>query len=335
MKNKKLITIGLVGILIIGTLIFAGWYFLSPSEEDKSAIKIIGIARWATNPEYDKNLEGFKEGLAENGYIEGKNVEFIIENPETDLEQQRKIIESFVAKEVDLIFSITTPGTLVAKEVTSEIPIVFSVNTFPVESGVIESLESSGNNLVGTRNYVSVKRQYTAFEKVYPHTKTLAFVHRKGEPNSVAQYLEMKALLEKKGIEVIDIAAVDLEDMRTQLESNIDAIDSLFLACDTLINVGGEEVVIEISSTYKKPNFACLKGSVFKGALMGNVADFYIIGKISGRQAALIFNGANPFSLLTESPEEKYIIVNTKTAAKIGLEIPQYVIDNAQEIVGE
>ena len=68
---------------------------------------------------------------------------------------------------------------------------------------------------------------------------------------------------------------------------------------------------------------------------MGNVADFYIIGKISGRQAALIFNGANPFSLLTESPEEKYIIVNTKTAAKIGLEIPQYVIDNAQEIVGE
>ena len=321
-------------ILVIGILIFAEWYFLSPFEEEDE-VKTIGIAGWNSDLTYGGSVAGFKEGLAENGYVEGENVRFIIKNAESDLEIQRQIIESFVEAEVDIIYSLTTPGTLIAQNVTSKIPIVFSIVTYPVKAGVIDSLESSGNNLVGTRNYVSVKRQYTAFEKIYPHTKTLAFIHRKGEPNSVAQHLEMKALLEKKGIEVIDIAAVDLEDMRTQLESNIDAIDSLFLACDTLINVGGEEVVIEISSTYKKPNFACLKGSVFKGALMGNVADFYIIGKISGRQAALIFNGANPSSLLTESPEEDYIIVNTKTAAEIGLEIPQYVLNDAQEIVGE
>ena len=334
MKNKKLITIGLIGILIIGILIFVGWYFLFPFEEEDK-VKTIGIAGWNSDLTYSGSVVGFKEGLAENGYVEGENVRFIIKNAESDLEIQRQIIGSFVEAEVDIIYSLTTPGTLIAKNVTSKIPIVFSIVTYPVEAGVIDSLESSGNNLIGTRNFVSVKRQYTAFKKIYPDTKTLAFVHRKGEPNSVAQHLEMKALLEKKGIEVIDIAAIDLADMRTQLESNIDAVDSLFSACDTLINVGGEEIVIEISKKHKKPNFGCLKGSVLKGALMGNIADFYVIGKISGRQAALIFNGVNPSSLLTESPEEDYIIVNTKTAAEIGLEIPQYVLNNAQEIVGE
>ncbi len=326
--NKNIILM----FVLVGVLIISG---CAPSQtEDEEKIITIGIARWGANPEFTRNVQGFKDGLAENGYVEGENVEFIIKNPETDLELQRTIIESFVEQKVDLIFSITTPSTLVAKEMTSEIPIVFSVCTFPVESGLIASLESSGNNLVGTRNYISVARQYSAFKKVYPHTKTLAFVHRKGEPNSVAQYQEMKTLLEKKGIKIIDIAAVDLEDMHTQLEHVIEDVDSLFSACDTLTHsAGGEETIIELAKQYKKPSFACNKEGTLRGHLMGNVADFYVIGRISGRQAALILGGAKPSSLLTESPAEDYLIINTKTASEIDIDISQYMLDDAEEII--
>jgi len=295
----------------------------------------IGIARWNSDPTYNGNVEGFKGGLAEMGYVEGENLKFIIKTPESNLEIQRQIIQSFIDEKVDLIFSITTPGTLIAKEMTSQIPIVFSVCTFPVESNIVESLEGSGNNMVGTRNYINVERQYDQFEKIYAGTKVLAFVHRKGEANSKRQYLEAKAFLKPKGIKVIDVAAIDLEDMREQLESVIEGVDSVFLACDTLINVGGEEIAIEISKKHKKPSFAGLKGSVVKGALVGNVADFYAIGKLSGTKAGLILNGANPSSLLTESPAEDYVIINTKTAKELGMEIPQYILDEAQEIVSE
>ncbi len=319
-------------IFLITVIVISGCATTKTQTEEK--VVTIGIAGWGSNPEFTRNVEGFKDGLAENGYVEGENVQFIIKIPETDLDVQREIIQSFIDADVDLIFSITTPGTLVAKEMTSEIPIVFSVNTFPVESGVIDSLESSGNNLVGTRNYISVKRQYNQFERIYPDTNTLAFVHRKGEPNSLAQHLEMKDLLEKKGIKVIDIAAVDLADMRQQLESNIDTVDSMFSACDTLTHsLGGAELIVEFSKKYKKPSFACNKEGTIRGHLIGNVADFYVIGKISGRQAALILQGAKPSSLLTESPAEDYLILNTKTASEIGIDIPQYVLDDAEEIV--
>lgn len=204
-----------------------------------------------------------------------------------------------------------------------------------MEAGIIESLENSGNNLVGTRNYISVDRQYDQYERIYAETKVLAFVHRKGEANSVRQYLETKACLKDKGIEVIDVAAVDLEDMRAQLESVIEGVDSVFLACDTLINVGGEEIVIEMCKKHKKPSLAGLKGSVGKGALVGNVAEFRGIGQLSGRKAGLILNGANPSSLLTESPADDYVIINMITAKELGIEIPQYILDDAEEIINE
>jgi putative ABC transport system substrate-binding protein len=118
---------------------------------------------------------------------------------------------------VDLIYSLTTPGTLIAKELTEQqknpIPVVFSICTYPVESKLIESLQTSGNHVVGSRNYVPFAQQYYIFERIYPHTKTLAVVHRKGESNSTNQFREVKQLLATRGISVIDIAAVDLNDI--------------------------------------------------------------------------------------------------------------------------
>ena len=330
-KNTLMTLIGIIAAVLIGVL---GLSLTEPTPPETKMFTI-GIARWNSDPTYSRNVEGFKEGLAEKGYVEGDNVQFIIKTPESDLHIQRQIIRSFVDAKVDLIYSLTTPGTLAAKDVTRTIPIVFSIVTYPAESGVIESLEGSNNNLVGTRNYIPVERQYDQFEKIYAGTKVLGFVHRKGEANSDKQYLEAKAVLRTKGIEVIDIAAVDLDDMRAQLESVIQGVDSLYLACDTLINVGGEEIVIEISKQYKKPSFAGLKGSVAKGALVGNVADFYAIGKLAGTKAGLILNGAKPSSLLTESPAEDYVIINTKTAKELGIEIPQYILGDAAEIVRE
>lgn len=333
MIKKSIITI--IAIIVVALI---GFWRFPPTQTiaDETKVFTIGIARWGSNPEFTRNVEGFKAGLAEKGYGEGENIRFIIKSPETDLKMQRQIIQSFIDEKVNLIFSITTPSTLIAKEMTSEIPIVFSVCTFPVESDLIESLESSGNNIVGTRNYITVERQYYQFEKIYAGTKILAFVHRKDEPNSDTQFLEMKALLKEKGIEVIDIAAVDLDNMRAQLESVIETIDSIFSACDTLTHSpGGEEIIVELSKKYGKPCFACNKEGTLRGSLMGNIADFYAIGKLSGIKAGLILNGANPSSLLTESPVEDYVIINTKTAKEIGIEIPQYVLDEAQEIVSE
>ena len=98
---------------------------------------------------------------------------------------------------------------MIIKGTAKEIPIVFSIVTYPVESGVIASLESSGNNLVGTRNYVPASRQYRHFSKIVPDMKKIAFVRHLGEPNSAFQKEEFSVFLEAKGISLVDVEAFD------------------------------------------------------------------------------------------------------------------------------
>ncbi len=293
----------------------------------------IGISQWVSNTEFERNLQGFKDALKEKGYIEGENVQYLTGISRADKEKQKEIVQSFVSKKVDLIYSLTTAGTLIAKNIVPDIPIVFSIVTYPVEARVIASLANSHNNLVGTRNYVTPSQQYFTFERIYTHTRRLGFIHRKGEPNSIIQLNEFRKLLAKRGIRVIDIAVTDLADLRSQLTLQISRLDSLYSACDTLVQSGGEDIVIEFSIQHKKPSFTCNKDGVLKGALVGNVADFYTIGKISGEKAALILKGAEPKWIPTESPRKPYIMINTKTANLLGLTIPRDILADAKEVI--
>ena len=315
--------------------LIVGLHGIVPALGAESKKVTIGIAQWGSSPDYEKNIEGFKAGLQESGYTEGKNVTTLVKNADTNFYQQVQNVEFFVKNKVDLIYALTTPGALAAKSVTKNIPIVFSIVTYPVEAGIIESLDSSGNNLTGTRNYIPPTRQYFYFEQIYPGTKNLAFVHHKGESNSDIQYRQFKELLAKRKVVVHDIAAVSLEDMRSQLESSIEKFDSVYSACDTLIQTGGGEIVSSLSQKYKKPNFVCTEDGVQKGALMGTLADFYQIGKISGQKAALILRGMAPTNIITESSREDSIVVNIKTAQKLGLFVPKTLLDKAKRVIDQ
>lgn len=293
----------------------------------------IGISQWSHNPDYIETIRGFKDGLAEFGFIDGKNVTFIIRNPTTDIENQINIIQSFVKNKVDLIFTLTTPGTLVAKGITKKIPIVFSDVTYPTESEIISSLKSSNNNLVGSRNYISGAEQYYQFNKLYPNTKILGFVHHKGESDSEIQYQEFKTLLNKQGIIVIDIAAIDLEDLRNKL--NEAHIDTLYLACDAFIQGKSSKVVADFARNKKIASFSCDKRGVLNGILAGYIADAHTVGKIAGKKAALILKGAEVKWLRTESPEQGYLIVNIPTAELLHIKIPKEKLQQANFIVNQ
>ena len=329
-NSKKLIEIASI-VFVVALIALAVGYFFSRSND---TVVTIGIAPWVLNQQFKNNIEGFKEGLAKNGYG-ADQVNYIQRNSDANSSTHRKIIQGFIDSDVDLIYSLTTSGTLIAKDLTadSQIPVVFSIVTYPVEAGIIESLESSGNNLVGTRNFFSPARQYEVFEKIFPGTKTLAFVHRQGEPNSIIQYDGYLELLSSKGISIVDIAATNLDHIKIQLESSKGVIDSLFSACDTLIQSGGEEIVIAFAKENGIPSFTCNKDGVLKGALIGNAADFKNIGTISGEKAAQVLNGTEPTLLQTESPREDFIYINATTASNLNLNIPFELNRVAKDIV--
>ena len=251
--NKSIILIVIIGIIVIG----GGLSYVSTTniikDPSKDSFKI-GIVKWVTNEEFEKNILEFKKYLELDGHFNENNLEYLEDLSNADKEKHREIIQIFIDEKVDLIYTQTTSGTLIAKEMTQDIPIVFSVVTYPVEAGIIEDLSNSGNNLVGTRNYISIDDQFDFFTEIVPITK-LGFVHRLNEPNSIIQYNEAIKYGNNNGIEIIDIAGTSLENLESLISGNISNVDALYQACDSLVQSGGESIAIKIATENNKPTF--------------------------------------------------------------------------------
>ncbi len=329
--NKKITWIVLVvGVIALSSYVASRVYTPAVPEMVK-----IGIARWVNNPLQEQNIVAFKQALAFAGYTEGKNVRYLEPTASNaDKALHRQTVESFVKENVDLIYSLTTPGTLIAKETTNKIPIVFSVVTYPVEAGVIKSLQNSGNNLVGTRNWVSAEEQIALMREFVPTVQAIGFVHRKGEGSSTFQLQEFSKIATSLGFTVVPIQPTILVEIRPAMEKVRGQIDVLYSACDTLIQgQQGEDTVIAYAKEEGLPDFACIETGVRKGSLAGSVADFFQMGQLAGEKAALILKGASPSSLETNTVARPFIYINQKTADALGITISQSLISRAHEII--
>ncbi|WP_027855998.1 ABC transporter substrate-binding protein [Marinobacterium jannaschii] len=280
----------------------------------------IGMAVWSGYPD---NIRGFRDGLAEAGLIEGDNLTLLEGEKAANTITQRTVVHSFLSREVDLIYSLTTPGTSVVKEIVgNDLPIVFSIVTYPADSGLIESFEYSGNNLVGTSNYVPLQQYLKLLRLISPQTSSAAIFHRKGEPNSKIQSANLIRLLRRAGIKTFDQEASDINELKQMALSLVGKTDLLITTTDTLIQNGGEDALIEISLVHKIPILSSNKAGIINGSAFGPVADFYTLGKISGIKAARILKDkVAPASLQTEYQNPPLFLANRSSLQKLNIEL--------------
>jgi len=282
---------------------------------------VIGLSVWSG---YPTSVSGFKAGLAEAGLVEGKNVRFVVGNADGDKEKQKQVVESFKLAEVDLVYSLTTPGTMIVKEIMpSTTPIVFSIVTYPADSGLIESFDYSGNNLVGTSNFVPYPNYIFMLEKILPEVKSVAIFHRKGEPNSKIQAINLRRILRKRGVEVSIVEPSNHDEVEFMALAIVDKVDCFIVTTDTLMQAGGEKILIRLSLARKIPILSSNKAGIENGATFGPVADFYTIGKISGGIAANILkNKTRPTQLNSQLQDPPQFLVNPISLKRLGLTIP-------------
>jgi putative ABC transport system substrate-binding protein len=289
--------------------------FMVNADQEKITI---GLSVWSGYPE---SVRGFKEALAEDGFVEGTNIEFIHRNALSNNESQKKIAKEFSDRNVDMVYSLTTPGTIIIKEeLPTQTPVIFSIVTYPADSGLIESFNYSGNNLVGTSNFVPLQNYIELLSSVLPDAKTIAIFHRKGEPNSKIQASNLIRLYRKRGIKVFDFEPQSIDEAVQLAKSVIKDIDALVTTTDTLMQNGAELALIELSSQYNIPVLSSNKKGIEQGATFGPVADFYTLGRMSGAMAAQILKGkSEPHTLESKYQNPPTFLVNKLRFNKLGL----------------
>ncbi len=160
--------------IIAPLLLFVGctliYIIMLPPNSHLKETYTVGIIQNADHPALIQTRKGIIDVLTRKGYIHHTNTLIKEESAEGDLSKAAQIIQNFVKNKVDIIIAIGTPVAEIAMRYTSktDIPVVFASVTDPVTAGLVETLETPGDQITGVTNYVSISRQFSFFKRLMP-----------------------------------------------------------------------------------------------------------------------------------------------------------------------
>ena len=295
---------------------------------DKAENVTIGVVN--ITPTIDALYEGFKAGMAELGYVEGENVTYLYEGATGNLEGLQPAVQRLLEADVDLIFAITTPAALTAKQMAegTDTPVLFAAVAFPVESGLVESLINPRVNLTGINSGGFVPKQMEWLLAIAPDTKRL-FVPYNPE-DSAAVLAELEAIAAPRGIELITVEVTTADDLFSALDAVPEDVDAIFVLASGFLTAHLSKFV-ESAIEHKLPLTSVGEGAK-AGALMSYGHNYVPVGKQASRLAVKILQGTAPADLPVEAAEF-FLSVNLVTADSISLDVSDDVLEQADVIV--
>lgn len=284
-------------------------------------------------PVLDRTLEGFKEGMAESGYIEGKNITYIYEGATADIPKLEAVAQNLVAAKVDLILSITTPATQAAQKATTNtnIPVVFVPLTDPVGAGIVDSLRNPGGNITGITFGVQEGQRLKWLIQVAPAIKNVYIIYN---PDDQSPVLALKTLSEtapRLGLKLITRQAHNQEEVTTAIENIPKEADAVFILPDSLVATRVSDLVEAATKLRLPTSGANVEDVEARGVLTAYSVGLISSGKQAARLADQILRGIKPADLPVEMAEF-FAAINLKTANAIGLTIPDEVLEQADII---
>lgn len=297
-------------------------------------VKKIGISQIVSHPALDATREGCIKALADNGYVDGENIEIDYQNSEGDMSLVDTISAKFVGDKVDVIITIATPNTLsaIAAAEGTDIPVVFSAITDPAGSGMVESWESHpDDNVTGVSDMIAVADDVDLITQIVPGVKTIGTLYNDGEANSVFLVKKLKEACQPLGIEVVERPVSTSADVLASAQSLVGQVDVIWIGTDNTV-VSGLEALIGVCEEESIPLFPSDHESIERGGIACYGFDYYDIGYQTGEMVVKILEGANAAETPVEKGKIVSLSVNTAAAERMGVTIPQELID-ASEIV--
>ncbi|RID89323.1 ABC transporter substrate-binding protein [Peribacillus asahii] len=310
-------------ITLVTSALLAGCGSDSSSEDTKkgdSGEKTyqVGVTQIVQHASLDEATKGFQDALKESDL----NVEFDVQNAQNDQSNNQTIAKNFVSDKVDLIFANSTPSALGAKNATSDIPIVFTSVTDPIEAELVTSLEKPGANVTGTTDsHPDAIANTVKFIAEELGAKTIGTVYNAGEKNSIVQVENMKAEAKKSGVKVAEASVSTSADVKKAAESLIGKVDAFYIVTDNTV-VSALESVVGVANDKDIPLFVGELDSVERGGFAAYGFSYYDIGFEAGEKAVEILkDGKKPGDIPVSYPQNLKLVINETAAKEMGVEI--------------
>jgi putative ABC transport system substrate-binding protein len=289
----------------------------------------IGINQYLTHPSLDAVATGFKKGMADAGYT-GDLVSYDEQNPQGEAATNTAIVGKFASdSDIDLVLAIATPAAQAAAQSITNIPVLFSAVTDPVDAKLVASNEAPGANVTGTSDKNPVKEQLELLTQIKPDAKSVGIVYSSGEANSAIQVQWAKEAAGELGL-TIEEKAISASSEVQQAASSLN-VDAFYVPTDNAV-VSALEGLIQVAQDKKIPVISADGESVERGATATYGINYEKLGEQTAAMAVKILRGeAEPASMPVETLTEVDLYLNTAAAEKIDLTFPEDLVSKAAE----
>lgn len=326
---KKLVVFVLVIAVAISAMAGCG-----AKEEDKITI---GIGQFAEHGSLDNCREGFLAGLAEAGYVEGEQIEVLLENAQADTGTAGQIANNFVSNKVDLICAIATPMAQSAFGAVknTDIPVIFTAVTDPILAELAKGDGTPNGNTTGTSDKLPVQKQLEMIRAILPEAKTIGIMYSTSEINSVSAIEEYKAAAGDYGFEIVESGITTAADIPLAADNLLEKVDCINNLTDNTV-VSSLPVILQKASDKGIPVFGSEVEQVKIGCLATVGLDYYDLGKQTGAIAAQVIKGEKKASEINfEVIEEASFYGNTAVADSLGITFSEALVSSAKEMFSE
>ena len=326
----------ILAIAVIGTLLLSNFSLATAQQTQKAVPRIGFISSTGTPAEPSVQLEAFRLGLRDLGYVDGKNIQIERRYAEGRLDRMPAFVREFVQQQVDVIIGANNVTIRAAKEATKTIPIVIISSVDPVAAGYVQTFAHPGGNITGLawlNRDLSAKR-VELLKEILPKLSRVGVLWDADGPGPAIAFKEYEGAARAFNL---DLKSFDVRGPAPDLVGAFQAASNA--RTEALIVVGNPlmsqhmKLTFALATKHKLPSMTEEDRYVNAGGLISYGANFAELYRRAADYVAEILKGVKPADLPVKLASRFEIFINLKTAQQIGLVVPQQILVQADKVI--
>lgn len=300
-----------------------------------TAMPVVGFLSTAEPHGYAHLVEGFRSGLAEGGFVEGRNVAIEFRFAEGKFDRLPQLAADLVARKVAVIAPFSDAATRAAIAATAAIPIVFYAGNDPVAQGFVASLNRPGGNTTGVSFFATNLggKRLGLLRELLPKARTILLIVNPGNPSSTAQVKDLQDAALTLGLTVTALNAGNEREIDLAFASDtLKRSDAVIIGADAVLNSRHKQFAA-LSQRAAMPSMSVQREFVTSGGLMSYGASARDVARQTGVYAGRVLKGEKPPDLPVLQASKFELVINLKTARMLGLTVPSGMMAIADDVV--
>jgi putative ABC transport system substrate-binding protein len=316
--------------LTLGTLALP----LAAQAQQAGKVPRIGFLHYGS-PGPSPEVEAFRQGLRELGYVEGQNVAIEYRFASGQVERLPELAAELVRLKLDVIVTPTTPASLAAKQATSTIPIVFAGVADAVGAGLIASFARPGGNITGLAS-ISAElggKRLELLKQVAPKASRVAVLYNPADRSNVLALKELQKSAPALGLRLQPLEVRGPGEFEGAFVAMTrERAHALFGAAGVL-TFEHRKAIVDLAAKNQIPAMWGHRQFVDAGGLMSYAVNWYDQLRRTATFVDKILKGAKPADLPVEQPTKFELVINLKAAKALGLTISPSLLQRADEVI--